>query len=221
MTARSDKRKVARTIKRSERARARAVRKRARDQAQEERDEAVAPLAQRVPVTRMEQQSDGSVREVEVKTARLVRDGVSFRVACPIEYLVKQGRRREANGGAATINVRHLAAVKVLSKAWELSQTITAGVSGYDQKISGVPQTGYLSEAQLKRIRAQQRAAREVGACRIRLGGLWTVVEAIGLRGQTVTAWAKDHKMDPEAAVGYLRAGLDLLVEHAASQNGR
>lgn len=206
MTTRSDRRKtraVANARAQSDRAARRASIRTQKEQVQEEADEKVAPAVQRLGTA--------------TKHPRLVRDGITFRVACPIEVMVKKGKQRERNGGEPTINERHLIAVRRLMVAWEIGQTITAGISGYDQKISGTPDSGYLSQAQIRRVTRQRRAAEEVASVRHALGPpLWPIVEAIGLKGQTAQAWAKEQGLLEGVALGFLRAALDVLVAHLA-----
>ena len=208
---RTDRRKaqiVAKARAQSDRAARRQAIKKQREDAQEAADEAIAPAVQRLAT--------------DYRLPRLVRDGVSFRVACPIEFMVQQGRRRELRGGEPTINERHLAAVRRLTTAWEISQTITAGVSGYDQKISGTPDSGWLSQAQLRRVARQQQAAAEIASVRTALGpALWPIVEAIALNGQTAQAWALEKKLQEQVVLGFLRASLDVLVAHLAARDAQ
>lgn len=209
-TNRTDRRKaqiVAKARAQSDRAARRQGIKKQRDDAQEAADEAIAPAVQRIAT--------------DTKHPRLVRDGISFRVACPIEVMVKRGKQRERNGGEPTINVTHLAAVRRLSASWEIGQTVTAGVSGYDQKISGTPDSGYLSNAALRRVARQQQASDEIATCRFALGPLWPVVEAIALKGQTAQAWAGERKLQEQVALGVLRAALDVLVAHLVARDAQ
>ena len=158
---------------------------------QEERDEAIAPAAQRAK--------------------RLARDGNTFRVASAIVTLWKQGQRREKNGGEPTINGQHVKAADRLQRSWEISRTVTFGVSNYTGA-GGHGESGALSMAALASVRRQHEALAEVNGVIARLGPLWPVVEDVALKGVSVADWSEKRAMEQRAAYGYLRAGLDLLV---------
>lgn len=169
-----------------------AARKAAVDR-QETLDEAIAPKAQR--------------------DARLVRDGNTFRVASAIVVLWKQGQRRERNGLSPTIHEQHVKASDRLARAWEISQTISFGVSGYGQTVGG-GDVGIMSMAALNSVARQHEARDEVQGAAVRLGVLWPVVEDVVLKGTSVIAWAEKVAIEKGAAYGYLRAGLDMLVAY-------
>lgn len=169
-----------------------AARKAAVDR-QETLDEAIAPKAQR--------------------DARLVRDGNTFRVASAIVVLWKQGQRRERNGLSPTIHEQHVKASDRLAKAWELSQSITFGVSTYGQKLGG-GDSGEFMMAKGSSLAIQHDAQAEVRGAAVRLGVLWPVVEDVVLKGTSVIAWAEKVAIEKGAAYGYLRAGLDMLVAY-------
>jgi len=125
---------------------------------------------------------------------------------------VKRGKRRESAGLEPNIGERHLRAVQRLSRAWEVSQTITAGVSLYGQRVVGAIESGYLSDARIELVNRQIAAAREIATCRLAMGVLWPIIEAVGLKGQTLKAWSLIEGIDEEPAAGFLRAALDVLV---------
>lgn len=165
---------------------------------QEANDERIAPAIQRIGTS--------------TKAPRLVRDGISFRVASPIGVMVQMGRKREKNGGDPTIGERHGKAADRLMRAWEVSQTICIGTSKYGEAVSGSVESGVMSQTVLANVNRQQDALAEVRGARMTLGPLWNVVEAIALNGQDCKAWAESVGMQDKAALGYLRAGLDVLV---------
>lgn len=193
--------------KRSERAARKAAHDKLLAAKQEAVDEAIAPAVQRLGTG--------------TKNPRLLRDGITFRVANPIEVMVRKGKQRERNGGEPTINERHAAAVRHLAIAWEVSQTITAGVSGYGDKIGGMSQSGYLSDAALRMVRRQTEAAELVAETRLAMGTLWGIVEAVGFNGQDVKAWGVSKGIEEKVARGYLRAALDVLIAYQAARSDR
>lgn len=167
--------------------------KKAANERQEVIDEALAPKAQR--------------------DKRLVRDGNTFRVASAIVVLWKQGQRRERTGLMPTITEQHVKASDRLARAWETSQTVTFGVSGYGQTVGG-GDVGVMSMAALNSVARQHEARAEVEGAALRLGVLWPVVEDVALKGLSVVAWADKVAIEKGAAYGYLRAGLDMLVAY-------
>ena len=188
----ASERRATRRLSKRERDRA------ARDEAarrQEATDELIAPKAQR--------------------DRRLVRDGVSFRAASPLVRLYKSGERRSSDGDEPTINGDHVRCAERLHRAWSEAQTITVGVGSYGESVRGTPQSGVMAAGVMAAVNHQLAASFEVAKVRRALGPLWGIVEAVALLGMDVKTWnlARDRRMDAMAASGYLRAGLDVVVE--------
>lgn len=180
----------------------------------EQHDEAIAPAIQRLGTS--------------TKNPRLMRDGISFRVASPIAVMVAMGKKRERAGGEPTIGKAHQRAADRLVSAWEVSQTITIGTGKYGEAVSGSVNAGVLSQTVIANVNRQQDALAEVMAARQMLGSVWAVVEAVALKGQDCKAWAESRRgpdgkpapMDRQVTYGYLRAGLDLLVDFYRLRDG-
>lgn len=165
---------------------------------QERIDEAIAPAIQRLGT--------------EAKVARLVRDGISFRVASPIAYLVAKGRSRERNGDQPTITAGHQRAAERLLRSWEMSRTITIGTGKYGDAVGGSVDVGVMSRTVIDNVTRQYDAAVEVSGARGALGATWSIVEWVALNGFDCRTWAEREKLPLVVSYGYLRAGLDLLV---------
>jgi hypothetical protein len=199
----------AEAVRASERAERRRAKKALDEVAREALDEKIAPSIQRLGTG--------------TKNPRLVRDGITFRVASPLRYMVAKGKRREANGGQATINKAHEHAAERLMRAWDVCQSISVATSKYGDAVSGTVQSGILSDAVIASVTRQRDAMAEVNGARLALGPLWPPVEAVALKGQNCKDWAASLKkpMEEAAAVGFLRAGLDVLIEFYRARNRR
>lgn len=177
-------------------------------QTEEERQEKIAPAAQRQPVLA----PDGTV----LRAARVEPDGKAFRVSNPIRALVRRGETRSASGGGQhpMIHAGHATAAERLSLAWEEGgRGVGKGASNYGERSSGTLTSGSISDATLAALAYQNRKRSEFLLAKRWLGSLWGIIEAVALAGMDVTAWAKRERKDARAAVGFLAAALDRLVE--------
>jgi hypothetical protein len=171
----------------------------------EARDELLAPKIQRLPILGR----DGEV----IKNARLERDGISFRVSSPIRRMVALSKGKEA----PLLRKPHADAADRLRMAYEeCSGGVSWGVSNYEQRASGTPQTGVIAAAVLRGVHRQMAAHTEIEAARTHLGPLWGAVFSVAISGIDISAWAEAVGMRAPVAVGYLVGGLDILVRFYA-----
>src|SRR4051795_6341245 len=178
-----------RTIIRAQRRHLAADRKRqaakARAEQQEQRDEAIAPRAQRLPVL-------GRNGEI-LRGARVERDGVSFRRSNPIRNMVQRGRGKEA----PLLEKRHADAADRLLAAWEMAGGgITFGVASYGGRLSAMPTTGTLSDAVLRGVNAQIAARTELEGAKTVLGARWGALFSVVIAGIDVSAWGAACNMN-------------------------
>jgi hypothetical protein len=195
-----------RTIARAQRRHMAAEKKRqvARQRAelQEQRDEAIAPRAQRLPVLGR----DGEV----IRGARLERDGIVFIRSNPIKRLVARGQGKDR----PLFVKRHADAVERLLRAWEEGgEGITAGVAHYGVKISGSSSAGMIADGVLTGVNRQVAARAELEGVKARLGARWGALFSIAIAGIDVSAWGAAVGMNPNCAAGYCAACLDMLCD--------
>jgi hypothetical protein len=197
------RREAARDRKRRQRERDRQIREAARkasQDAQERRDEEIAPNAQRTHVTA----PDGSV----ARAARLVRDGVGFRRADPLAHIAA-----EIEGGSKMFTASQGAAGARLRVAWDMvGQGIGLGASDWGN-IRAPRGTAPMTPAGHDGLVAQMIAQQELEAAATFLGALWPAIREMVLVGRSMSSWAAQNDMDRRMVPGYLRAGLDRLVE--------
>jgi len=98
--------------------------------------------------------------------------------------------------------------------AWRIAgEGVTAGIGSYGDARAGDGVGS--SPTVLYQIQCRQ----EIDAAAAWLGALWPVVRDVGLRGITLTAWARSQGFSARMAPGYLRAGLDRLCEFYAARS--
>lgn len=195
------KRQAERDRKRAEAEARRIAQAKADAEWQERADEAISPLAQRVPVLA----ADGTV----LRSARVQRNGSTFVRSTPLLHLVSR------SGERPTITGQHMSAAKRLADAWDIAGGgVGIGASDYGGRTgaggNGGPQDGGM-------IWQQIEAQREIEGAAAFLGALWPCVRAVVLVGMDVTAFAATASLRREVALGYLRAALDRLVEFYAA----
>jgi hypothetical protein len=187
---------------------ARAKARRARDAAaaqREQREEDLAPSAQRHAVM----SADGDV----VREARVRRDGATFIRTSPLRNMLVCGERRTDRGQMAIISLEHVIAAERLMICWDLaSEGIGLGKSDYGAARGGRG-TAPLAPPGHEALVSQLRHRAELDGARAWLGSLWPVVRDVALKGVGVGAWAANVGMDRKAASGYLRAGLERLQD--------
>jgi hypothetical protein len=183
--------------------------KRIAAEAEEARQESIAPSVQRAPVMA----PDGTI----LRGARLEPDGLAFRVSNPIRHLVARGERQDGTNLPLITRAHQLAAERLVIAWEEGGRSVTMAACAYGERSGGGSVTsGSPSDAVLASIGHQNRMLAEFTGARAWLGGLFTVIDAVVLRGIDVSAWAKQERRDRKAAVGYLAAALDRLVEFYA-----
>ena len=184
-----------------------AVARAERDRIEERRQEAIVPAAQRKPVV-------GPDKIEVVREARLQAAGAGFVHSNPIRHLLERGAARAERGEEPPVRPHHARAVDRLAVAWRMAgEGVTAGVGSYGDTRAG-DGVGP-SPAVVYQIQCRQ----EIDAAAAWLGALWPVVRDVGLRGITLTAWARSQGFAASMAPGYLRAGLDRLCEFYAARS--
>jgi hypothetical protein len=169
----------------------------AKARAEDARQEQIASRVRRSPVLT----ATGEVYRHPV----LEPAGVGFIHSNPIRHLMARG------GEASLITVEHVVVCQRLLATWTIAgETITSGVSSYGDVRGG---DGSATGAMVLR---QAACHAEIEAVVLFLGGCWPVVCAVALRGLTITGWASEVRWDRKAALGFLKAGLDRLVEFYA-----
>jgi hypothetical protein len=183
---------------------------RQRAEQQEQRDEAVAPRAQRLPVLGR----DGEV----VRGARLERDGVVFIRRNPIKTMVARGR----NKGSPLLSKRHSDAADQLQRAYEEGgEGVTAGVANYNVKIGGASSTGVIADGVLRGVNRQIAARTEIEGVKTYLGGRWGAVYSVVIAGLSVIAWGEAVGMNGHCAAGFVAACMDALADFYAGPERR
>jgi hypothetical protein len=200
--------KTTRTIRRT---RAADLRRAARAEAarrQEERDEAVAPAAQRNAVLVASVDPDtGEAIQVTLRAARVQRDGVAFIRADPLRCLVDSA----VKGGMFT--AQHVAAAKRLITSWdEVGDGVGLGASDWGS-LRGSRGTAPTEPAGHSSLVAQVAHRMEIEAAHAFIGALWPCLEGIMLRGMSIATWSARANLNRAATSGYLMAALDRLVE--------
>ncbi len=153
---------TSRAITAKTRARRKADAKRQAEAQAEERAEAIAPAAQRHGVAL----ADGTV----IRGPRLVRDGISYRVATPLHEMVRRGMRRTDAGLTPTVTAHHLKAADRLMVAWENGGSgINASAAMLGERTSG----GGSGDGMMALLTTQLAARRECEAVAGWLGPLW------------------------------------------------
>jgi hypothetical protein len=235
----------ARTLRRT---RAADLRRAARAEAarrQEERDEAVAPAAQRNAVLDgsgavlrdpngaviAEMQDGTMLREAlrgpngavmretgagVLRAARVQRDGVAFIRSNPIDHLIARGAAKLERGEMPMFTLAHKLAVDRLVILWDLvGEGVGLGASDWGS-LRGSRGTAPTTPAGHQTLLEQVGRQIEVEATAMWLGGLWPIVRDVGLKGMSLAAWATREGMNPTAAAGYLKAALDRLIAMGA-----
>ena len=156
--------------------------------------------------------SDENIAPAAQRETRLVRYGNTFRVGSPIIRLYRSGARRRETGRESPITAKHLQTADRLQRAWEICQTVTAGVGSYGEGTGGAGQSGVIAQAVISAVHQQCEARDEVAHVCAELGPLWPVVETVVLKHRTVKDWCIRSGFDQMVGVGYLRAGLDVLA---------
>jgi hypothetical protein len=186
---------------------ARAKAKKLRDAAaaqREQREEDLAPAAQRHPVVN----AAGNV----VRESRVRLSGTTFIRISPLRNMLARGEKRAANGELPIIQAHHVAAAERLMICWDLcSEGIGLGKSDYGAARGGRG-TAPLSPPGHESLVSQLRHRAELEGAAAWLGSLWPVVRDVALMGMDVATWAASVGMDRKAAPGYLRAGLERLA---------
>jgi hypothetical protein len=119
---------------------------RQRAEQQEQRDEAVAPCAQRLPV--------------------LGRDGIVFVRSNPVKRMVARGQGKDR----PLLSKRHADAADRLLRIWEEGASVTAGVAHYGVRLSGTSTSGEIADGVLRGINRQIAARAEIEGIKTRLG---------------------------------------------------
>jgi hypothetical protein len=231
-----------RTIRRT---RAADLRRAARAEAarrQEERDEAVAPAAQRQAVLGgsgavlrdpngavIAEMPDGTMlrealrgpngavmRETGagvLRAARVQRDGVAFIRVSPLAWMAANIERAERDGTEASFSRDHIAAARRLVMAWdEVGDGVGLGASDWGS-LRGSRGTAPTEPAGHSSLVAQVAHRMEIEAAREWLGALWPCLSDIALRGMSPAAWSAKVGLNRQVGAGYLRAALDRLAE--------
>lgn len=176
--------------------------------AEEEKAERAAPSVQRNPVF----SPDGGV----IRGARLEFDGKVVHRNNPIRTLVKRAGGKEH----ALFRKAHADACDRLIALVDECESISAGVSLYEQRSSSLAQTGIISDGTLRAVNNQIQARRDIEALKTYLGESWNILYAICILGVPISVWAKERSnMRQESASGYLLAVLDRLISFWAPKD--
>jgi hypothetical protein len=172
----------------------------------EQRDEAIAPAAQRKPVV----SPDGDI----LRGARIVRDGAGFRVANSVRTMLERQRKVPDDGAVTGVLKIHIAVTDRLIRAWHIAgETVGMARPSFDH-VRGAGSTGFIADAVIDAINVQMQAKAELAAARQFVGkSLWVPIDACVIRGVDVTAWAASSGDNRQRAAGYFVAALDRLVE--------
>ena len=180
----------------------------------EQRDERLAPAAQRRPVVAV---SSATGDVIMLRGPRVERAGYGFVTSSPMRNLWSRGRRRDTAATVAVPRVtdQHLACAERLLRSWNLTAEGVSVPGGFTfDRIGGAPSTGYISPAVLHAVNEQLQHFREWRAARAFLGPpLWDAILNVALLGRDVKSWANSKHWHEVAATGYLIAALDRLVE--------
>lgn len=176
---------------------------------EEERQEKIAPAIQRFAVT---------AGGVVLRGARVEPDGLAFKRSNPVQHLV----RRHSESANPLVTDPHLIASERILISWETgAEGIGTGASNYGERSGGTPQTGYIADAVLRTLNRQIAARDEIAAAQAFLGALWPCVHAVVIRGVDITSWSTTTGLNRHAAVGYVVAALDRLVEFYRGRDRR
>jgi hypothetical protein len=162
-------------------------------------DEAIAPAIQRNAVL----DASGAV----IRAARVQRDGVTFSRADPLKHLADIAER----GGM--FSAAHIAAARRLVVAWDaVGDGVGLGASDWGS-LRGTRGTAPMTPAGHSSLVAQVEQRIEIEAAWTWLGGLWSCLENVVLRGMSLSAWGVKADIGRNAAPGFLLAALVRLVE--------
>lgn len=204
-------------------ARSEALRRKAEAQAAERRlaealAEQIAPRAQRrnmAPVTVVG--ADGKPRVGMLPAARLAAEKTATgktRIvrANVVRNLAARQAGREGAGKAPMVTAAHVKAADLLILDWD---EVNGGVNVRPGNLlaSGGRTGRSGAEGTHTAIQAQIAVSDRLRRASVAVGILMDVIEPVVLRGVDLTAWATARGWDRNQAVGYLAAGLHLLVE--------
>lgn len=186
---------------------------------QEQKDEDLAPAVQRQAITRRvyDEETGRDVEQI-IQAPRLERAGVGFIRSDPIKHLAARGEARTERGEVAIIDGRHVKAANRLRSLWDaVGEGIGVGASDWG-RLPSMRGTVPTEQGGHTALLAQVKMQSELEACAAFLGGAWPCVRDIALRGVTVDSWSGRMGWDRSISTGYLRAGLDRLIEHFSEQ---
>lgn len=215
---------------------------------QEERDEAVAPAAQRNAVLGgagavlrdpngavIAEMPDGTVLRAALRgpggslmreagpgvlrAARVQRDGVAFIRSNPLRSMAEAINRAAKDGTKCAFTANHFAAASRLIVTWDLvGEGVGLGASDWGS-IRGARGTAPTTPAGHSALLAQVERRREIDVVMLAMGAaMWAAIRDMVLSGMSPTAWAAKVGMHHSEATGYLRAALDRLVEAYGAQ---
>jgi hypothetical protein len=193
-----------RLARRQERKHLAAERRRAETKAKAEREEAraeqLAPQAQRMAVLGR----DGKV----LRGPRVEQQGITMVRSNPVKRLAARSRHKDF----PTLGETHVIAADRLITAWEECHGSPVQCTNYSERSSGRGTPGDVSSATIAAANEYVRARDEILRIQARLGALWPVVHAVVICNIDPSAWGDAQGMNPDRAIGYTMAALDLLV---------